>query len=152
MFKSVDLRCISCVNLMCSVSFKDGCFLQQKPDILTTAAGHPAGDKLNLLTVGPRGPLLVQDVVFTDEMAHFDRERIPERVVHAKGGGECLFNTAVSPALAVANRVQVTLFLHVGRLCSQWRVRLSSPQNTTIYTQKQDGHDDKRTQSHNAVF
>ncbi|NWH64651.1 CATA Catalase, partial [Geococcyx californianus] len=59
----------------------------QKPDVLTTGAGNPIGDKLNILTVGPRGPLLVQDVFFTDEMAHFDRERIPERVVHAKGGG-----------------------------------------------------------------
>ncbi|KAM6358919.1 catalase isoform 2-T3 [Alca torda] len=59
----------------------------QKPDVLTTGAGNPVGDKLNILTVGPRGPLLVQDVVFTDEMAHFDRERIPERVVHAKGAG-----------------------------------------------------------------
>lgn len=76
----------------------------QRPDTLTTGAGHPVGDKLNLQTAGPRGPLLVQDVVFTDEMAHFDRERIPERVVHAKGGGEgcggiCLFFVAdsVSP-------------------------------------------------------
>ncbi|CAB1430132.1 unnamed protein product [Pleuronectes platessa] len=60
---------------------------RQKPDTLTTGAGHPVGDKLNLQTAGPRGPLLVQDVVFTDEMAHFDRERIPERVVHAKGAG-----------------------------------------------------------------
>ncbi|KAF6102487.1 catalase [Phyllostomus discolor] len=59
----------------------------QKPDALTTGAGHPIGDKLNIMTLGPRGPLLVQDVVFTDEMAHFDRERIPERVVHAKGAG-----------------------------------------------------------------
>uniref|UniRef100_A0A4W2EHB0 Catalase n=1 Tax=Bos indicus x Bos taurus TaxID=30522 RepID=A0A4W2EHB0_BOBOX len=59
----------------------------QKPDVLTTGGGNPVGDKLNSLTVGPRGPLLVQDVVFTDEMAHFDRERIPERVVHAKGAG-----------------------------------------------------------------
>ncbi|CAM2115674.1 catalase isoform X1 [Lepidochelys kempii] len=59
----------------------------QKPDALTTGAGIPVGDKLNIMTVGPRGPLLVQDVVFTDEMAHFDRERIPERVVHAKGAG-----------------------------------------------------------------
>ncbi|XP_077452529.1 catalase [Stigmatopora argus] len=59
----------------------------QKPDQLTTGAGHPIGDKLNIQTAGPRGPLLVQDVVFTDEMAHFDRERIPERVVHAKGAG-----------------------------------------------------------------
>lgn len=58
---------------------------------MTTGAGIPVGDKLNLMTAGPRGPLLVQDVVFTDEMAHFDRERIPERVVHAKGAGG--FNT-----------------------------------------------------------
>ncbi|XP_006002068.1 catalase [Latimeria chalumnae] len=59
----------------------------QKPADMTTGAGIPIGDKLNVITVGQRGPLLVQDVVFTDEMAHFDRERIPERVVHAKGGG-----------------------------------------------------------------
>ncbi|KAM5138914.1 catalase [Mantella aurantiaca] len=59
----------------------------QKPDVLTTGGGNPVSDKLNILTVGPRGPLLVQDVAFTDEMAHFDRERIPERVVHAKGAG-----------------------------------------------------------------
>ncbi|XP_041965001.1 catalase [Alosa sapidissima] len=59
----------------------------QRPDVLTTGAGVPIGDKLNELTAGQRGPLLVQDVVFTDEMAHFDRERIPERVVHAKGAG-----------------------------------------------------------------
>ncbi|CAD7694170.1 unnamed protein product [Nyctereutes procyonoides] len=44
-------------------------------------------DKLNVMTAGPRGPLLVQDVVFTDEMAHFDQERISERVVQAKGAG-----------------------------------------------------------------
>jgi len=54
---------------------------------LTSGAGCPLGDKLNSLSVGPRGPLLLQDVQFLDEMAHFDRERIPERVVHAKGGG-----------------------------------------------------------------
>lgn len=59
----------------------------QKPDVLTTGGGNPIGDKLNIMTAGSRGPLLVQDVVFTDEMAHFDRERIPERVVHAKGAG-----------------------------------------------------------------
>ncbi|XP_018115748.1 catalase [Xenopus laevis] len=60
---------------------------QQTHPILTTGAGIPTGDKLNVLTAGPRGPMLMQDVVFTEEMAHFDRERIPERVVHAKGAG-----------------------------------------------------------------
>ncbi|XP_063293962.1 catalase [Pelobates fuscus] len=59
----------------------------QKPDGVTTGGGNPISDKGNLLTAGPRGPLLLQDVAFLDEIAHFDRERIPERVVHAKGGG-----------------------------------------------------------------
>jgi len=54
---------------------------------LTTGTGAPVGNKLASLTVGPRGPILLQDFVFTDEMAHFNRERIPERVVHAKGSG-----------------------------------------------------------------
>ena len=44
-------------------------------------------DKLNSLTAGPRGPILLQDITYIDEIAHFDRERIPERVVHAKGAG-----------------------------------------------------------------
>ena len=52
-----------------------------------TGAGCPVGDKTNSMTVGPRGPILLQDHVLIDELAHFDRERIPERVVHAKGAG-----------------------------------------------------------------
>jgi catalase len=60
---------------------------QQKPNTLTTSNGVPIDNKNTVLTAGPRGPMLLQDVVFLDEMAHFDRERIPERVVHAKGGG-----------------------------------------------------------------
>jgi len=57
------------------------------PGTLTTGAGCPVGDKTNSLTVGSRGPILLQDHVLIDELAHFDRERIPERVVHAKGAG-----------------------------------------------------------------
>ncbi|KAE9554279.1 hypothetical protein FO519_002513 [Halicephalobus sp. NKZ332] len=56
-------------------------------NVLTTSNGAPIGNKSTVLTVGPRGPMLLQDAVYLDEMAHFDRERIPERVVHAKGGG-----------------------------------------------------------------
>ena len=59
----------------------------QTPGTLTTAHGAPIGDKTNSLTAGPRGPLLLQDHVYIEEIAHFDRERIPERVVHAKGAG-----------------------------------------------------------------
>lgn len=45
-------------------------------------------NKADTMTVGNRGQVLLQDIVLLDEMAHFDRERIPERVVHAKGAGE----------------------------------------------------------------
>ncbi|NWU89216.1 CATA Catalase, partial [Upupa epops] len=59
----------------------------QKPDVLTSSSGIPIEDKLNSLTAGPHGPILLQDVVFTKDLAHFNRERIPERVMHAKGAG-----------------------------------------------------------------
>jgi catalase len=52
---------------------------------LTTNAGIPVADNQNSLTAGPRGPLLVQDFHLFEKHAHFNRERIPERVVHAKG-------------------------------------------------------------------
>lgn len=54
---------------------------------LTTNQGVPVTDNQNSLTVGEHGPVLLQDVHFIEKMAHFDRERIPERVVHAKGAG-----------------------------------------------------------------
>ncbi len=54
---------------------------------LTTSAGIPVGDNQNSLTAGPRGPLLIQDWQLFEKHAHFNRERIPERVVHAKGSG-----------------------------------------------------------------
>ena len=55
---------------------------------MTTSHGVPVDNKNAVQTVGPRGPMLMQDIIYMDEMAHFDRERIPERVVHAKGAGE----------------------------------------------------------------
>jgi len=54
---------------------------------LTTAFGIPVGNDLNSITAGERGPVLMQDVHLLEKLAHFDRERIPERVVHAKGAG-----------------------------------------------------------------
>ncbi|TLE11387.1 catalase [Helicobacter bilis] len=52
---------------------------------LTTATGTPIGDNQNSITAGSRGPTLLQDTWLLEKLAHFDRERIPERVVHAKG-------------------------------------------------------------------
>ena len=54
---------------------------------LTTAFGAPVVDNQNIQTAGPRGPALLQDVWFLEKMAHFDREVIPERRMHAKGAG-----------------------------------------------------------------
>lgn len=54
---------------------------------LTTASGIPVTNNEDSMTVGPRGPILLQDFHLHEKMAHFNRERIPERVVHAKGSG-----------------------------------------------------------------
>ena len=54
---------------------------------LTTNQGVPVTNNQNSLTVGERGPVLLQDVNLIEKLAHFDRERIPERVVHARGAG-----------------------------------------------------------------
>jgi catalase len=55
--------------------------------VLTTASGIPVADNQNSLTAGPRGPVLLQDFHLIEKLQHFNRERIPERVVHAKGSG-----------------------------------------------------------------
>ncbi|KAG0053212.1 hypothetical protein BGZ90_006274, partial [Linnemannia elongata] len=54
---------------------------------LTTSNGNPVEDNQNSITVGQYGPILLQDFALIDKLTHFDRERIPERVVHAKGAG-----------------------------------------------------------------
>jgi len=52
---------------------------------LTTRQGHPVFDNQNTRSVGERGPLVLEDYQFLEKITHFDRERIPERVVHARG-------------------------------------------------------------------
>ncbi|MDR1763777.1 MAG: catalase [Dysgonamonadaceae bacterium] len=54
---------------------------------LTTAAGAPVADNQNIQTAGPHGPALLQNAWMMEKLAHFNRERIPERIVHAKGSG-----------------------------------------------------------------
>jgi catalase len=79
---------------------------------LTTAAGAPVPDNQNSLTAGPRGPLLVQDHQLFEKHAHFNRERLPERVVHAKG-------SAAFGTLTITNDVtgytKANLFAQVGK-------------------------------------
>ncbi len=59
----------------------------QEGDALTTAQGQPVEDTDNSLRAGPRGPTLLEDHHLREKIMHFDHERIPERVVHARGAG-----------------------------------------------------------------
>ena len=61
--------------------------MAENKKILTTSFGAPVDDDQNTLTAGSPGPALLQDIHLVEKLAHFDRERIPERVVHAKGAG-----------------------------------------------------------------
>src|SRR6201997_4558248 len=60
--------------------------MTDKP-VLTTTGGAPVPDNQNSISAGPRGPLLLQDYQLIEKLAHQNRERIPERTVHAKGWG-----------------------------------------------------------------
>lgn len=81
---------------------------------LTTASGIPYAENENSMSIGDRGPLLLQDFILHEKMAHFNRERIPERVVHAKGTG--VFGT-----LTVTNDItkytKAKIFSKVGNTC-----------------------------------
>ncbi|WP_288989593.1 catalase, partial [uncultured Cobetia sp.] len=56
-------------------------------EVMTRSNGAPVGNNQNSLTAGPNGPTLLQDHHLLEKLAHFERERIPERVVHARGTG-----------------------------------------------------------------
>ena len=56
-------------------------------ETLTTRQGHPVSDNQNTRTVGSRGPTTLENYPLLEKITHFDRERIPERVVHARGAG-----------------------------------------------------------------
>ncbi len=67
---------------------------------LTTSVGAPVPDNQNTMTAGPRGPVLLQDIWFLEKLAHFDREVIPERRMHAKGSaayGQFTVTNDISP-------------------------------------------------------
>jgi catalase len=58
-----------------------------RPPATTTEAGVPVGSDEYSLTAGAGGPVLLQDAYLNEKLAHFVRERIPDRVYHVKGGG-----------------------------------------------------------------
>jgi catalase len=86
-----------------------------KPPLhLTTAAGTPVADNQHSLGAGPRGPLLMQDYQLMEKMAHFNRERVPERVVHAKGAGA---HGVFTTSQGLGRYTRAGLFRHAGKSC-----------------------------------
>jgi catalase len=81
---------------------------------LTTASGRPYFENEDSMTVGPRGPILLQDYYLHEKLAHFNRERIPERIVHAKGTGA--FGTFKVTA-DITRYTKAKLFSKVGNQC-----------------------------------
>jgi len=79
---------------------------------LTTGSGAPVPDNQNALTAGPRGPMLMQDVWFQEKLAHFDREVIPERRMHAKGSGAFGTFTVTND---ITKYTKANLFSEVGK-------------------------------------
>lgn len=80
--------------------------------VLTTTAGAPVADNQNSLTAGLRGPVLLQDWQLIEKLAHQNRERIPERVVHAKGWGA--FGTLTVTG-DIARYTRAGLFSEIGK-------------------------------------
>lgn len=79
---------------------------------LTTASGKPYVENEDSQSVGPRGPLLLQDFILHEKMAHFNRERIPERVVHAKGSAA--FGT-FTVTHDITKYTKAKIFSHIGK-------------------------------------
>lgn len=81
---------------------------------LTTASGRPYFEHEDSMTVGPRGPVLLQDFYLHEKLAHFNRERIPERIVHAKGSGAFGTFTVTND---ISKYTKALLFSKVGNQC-----------------------------------
>lgn len=85
-----------------------------KKTVMTTAAGNGIGDNQNSLTAGARGPVLMADYQLMEKMAHFNRERVPERVVHAKGAGAYGKFTVTAD---ISKYTNAKIFSKVGNSC-----------------------------------
>jgi len=84
---------------------------------MTTAAGLPVADNQNSVTAGPHGPVLMQDHQLMEKMAHFNRERVPERVVHAKGAGA---HGVLTITHDLSRYTRAKLFAKAGQTCEMF--------------------------------
>ncbi|HIV69776.1 MAG TPA: catalase, partial [Candidatus Aquabacterium excrementipullorum] len=81
--------------------------------MLTTNQGVPIGDNQNSLKAGLRGPTLLEDFILREKITHFDHERIPERIVHARGSGAHGFFEAYE---SLSDLTRASLFAEAGKI------------------------------------
>ena len=86
--------------------------MKEEKKKLTTSVGSPVPDNQNAMTAGPRGPMLLQDVWLLEKLAHFDREVIPERRMHAKGSGAY---GSFSVTHDITNYTKAKIFSDIGK-------------------------------------
>ena len=101
--------------------------LGNQEEILTNRQGHPISDNQNTRTVGDRGPTVLENYNFLEKISHFDRERIPERVVHARGAGAHGYFEAYGKVgdEAVSKYTRAKLFQEKGKITPVF-IRFSS--------------------------
>ena len=118
---------------------------------LTTATGTPIADNQNSLTAGKRGPTLLQDTWLLEKLAHFDRERIPERVVHAKGSAAYGELTITNDIAQYSKAESLFAIFHRGRGARGCRrgTRCARLCAQTLHTRGQLGY---RGQQHAGIF
>ena len=90
---------------------------------LTSANGRPVADNQNSQTAGQRGPILLQDPWLIEKLAHFDREVIPERRMHAKGSGAYGTFTVTHD---ITQYTRAAIFSEVGKQTDRKSTRLNS--------------------------
>src|SRR3978361_1574013 len=91
---------------------------------LTHATGAPVSDNVNIQTAGPRGPALLQDIWLIEKLAHFDREVIPERRMHAKGSGALGMFTVTHD---ITRYSKAKIFSEIGKQTPQFARLVKSP-------------------------
>ncbi|MFC4591427.1 catalase [Sphaerisporangium corydalis] len=101
----------------------DGYRVDERDSFLTTDQGIPVADTDNSLKAGERGPTLLEDFHFREKITHFDHERIPERVVHARGAGAYGYFEPYDGSLAALTRAE---FLRTPGLRTPVFVRFST--------------------------
>ena len=99
---------------------------------LTTNAGCPVAHNQNVMTAGPCGPQLLQDVWFLEKLAHFDREVIPERRLHANGSGAYGTFMVTHDITEHTHGTITVIMMHRATGCINWNQVVIHPQAVTL--------------------